>query len=348
MKQSQHKKILVAGGLGYIGSHTTVTLALAGYEPIVVDNLANSDLSVLDGLQQILGYRPVFYEQDCRDGVALDRIFATEGTIDGIINFAAHKAVGESVLQPLRYYRNNIDVLLSLLEFSDRCGLRAFVFSSSCTVYGEAEVQPVTEKSPILPATSPYGNTKQIAEEIIQDVVKAGTSYKAILLRYFNPIGAHPSAAIGELPQGVPQNLLPYVCQTAAGIRPQLSIFGRDYSTPDGTCIRDYIDINDLAKAHVAAIDHLLSPDLREEVPPCEAFNIGTGHGVSVLELVKTFEQVNNLKLRYVFADRRAGDIEQIWADPSKAAKVLRWRAETPLAETLRSAWLWQQRILQS
>ncbi|MDY6122843.1 MAG: UDP-glucose 4-epimerase GalE [Porphyromonas sp.] len=334
-------KILVAGGLGYIGSHTSVALVQAGYEPIIVDDLSNSEFSVLEGIEGIIGYRPAFYQADVADIAAVSKIFETEETIKGVINFAAHKAVNESIHQPIKYYRNNLNSLLSLLQSANQYGATAFVFSSSCTVYGEATVQPVTECSPILPATSPYGNTKQIAEEIICDTVTAGTTYKAILLRYFNPIGAHPSAKIGELPRGVPQNLLPYICQTAANIRERLSIFGKDYPTPDGTCIRDYIDINDLAGAHVAAIRRLLTAP-PQEVPTCEAFNLGTGKGISVLELIQTFEQVNHLHLPYIFADRRAGDIVQIWADPSKAQRDLHWQASTPLAASLRSAWNWQ------
>lgn len=336
------KKILVAGGLGYIGSHTSVQLHEAGYEPIIADNLSNSELSVLDGLNDIIGYRPKFYQIDCQEKDAVLKVCREEGQIAGVINFAASKAVGESVEKPLKYYRNNINVLLSLLEAACELDMKAFVFSSSCTVYGEAKVQPVTEESPILPATSPYGNTKQISEEIITDAVHAGVPFKAILLRYFNPIGAHPSAKIGELPRGVPQNLLPYVCQTAAGIREELKIFGNDYNTPDGTCIRDYIDINDLAAAHVKAIDRILNV---EDAPGVEAFNIGTGRGVSVLEIVKTFEKVNRLTLPHSFAPRREGDIEKIWANPQKALNILGWKAIVPLENTLRSTWEWQKHL---
>ncbi|MFC4665471.1 UDP-glucose 4-epimerase GalE [Falsiporphyromonas endometrii] len=336
------KKILVAGGLGYIGSHTCVQLREAGYHPVIVDNLSNSEVSVLDGLEKIIGERLPFYEADCQDKEALIGICKKEPGIVGIINFAAYKAVGESVEKPLSYYRNNLNVLISLLEVAEECRMKAFVFSSSCTVYGEAEIQPVTEETPILPATSPYGNTKQIAEEIITDAIHAGMPFKAILLRYFNPIGAHPSAMIGELPRGVPQNLLPYVCQTAAGIRKELKIFGNDYDTPDGTCIRDYIDINDLANAHVKAIDRMLEV---KEAPNVEAFNIGTGRGVSVLEIVKTFEKVNGLTLPYSFAPRREGDIEKIWADPKKALNVLGWKATRSLDDTLKSTWKWQMRL---
>lgn len=336
------KKILVTGGTGYIGSHTTVELQQAGYEVVCIDNLSNSNENVLDGIEKITGVRPAFYKIDCNDKHALQELFLREKGIQGIIHFAASKAVGESVQKPLLYYRNNIVPLLNLLELMDEHGVAGFVFSSSCTVYGQPEQLPVTEKAPILPATSPYGNTKQIDEEIIRDVIHAGAHFRAILLRYFNPIGAHPSADIGELPIGVPQNLVPYLTQTAAGIRPLLSVFGNDYNTPDGSCIRDYIHVVDLAKAHVKAVERMIEGLCKE---PLEIFNIGTGRGVSVLELIQTFEQKTGVKVPHKITSRREGDIEQVWADPTHANQVLGWKAESSLAETLQSAWDWQQRL---
>ena len=336
------EKILVTGGTGFIGSHTVVELQNSGYEVVIVDNLSNSRADVVDYIGQITGTRPAFEQADCRDLDALDEIFARHGQIDAIIHFAASKAVGESVQKPLLYYRNNIVSLINLLELMPRYGVKGIVFSSSCTVYGQPDVLPVTEAAPIKKAESPYGNTKQINEEIIQDTVRSGAPISAVLLRYFNPIGAHPSALIGELPNGVPMNLVPFITQTAIGIRPQLSVFGDDYGTPDGSCIRDYINVVDLAKAHVFAISRMLEGKQAEQV---EVFNIGTGRGLSVLELIHAFEAATGVKLNYRIAPRRAGDIEQVWADPRKANDVLGWKATTGIEDTLRSAWNWQLKL---
>lgn len=335
--------ILVTGGTGYIGSHTTVELIGAGYRVVSMDNLSNSNISVLDGIEAITGIRPTFYEADCNDEVAVERIFSDNPDISGVIHFAASKAVGESVQQPLKYYRNNLLSLIVMLEAMQRHGTKGVVFSSSCTVYGQPEVLPVTEDAPVQIALSPYGNTKQINEEILRDAIYAGAAYKAILLRYFNPIGAHPSALIGELPLGVPQNLIPYLTQTAAGIRSELSVFGNDYDTPDGSCIRDYINVVDLARAHVIAIERIL--DDTKGSDPLETFNVGTGRGVSVLELIKTFEEVTGVQVPHKIVGRREGDIEKVWADPKHANEVLGWTARETLADTLKSAWAWQVRL---
>lgn len=335
-------RILVTGGTGYIGSHTTVELINAGYDVVIIDNLSNSNIGVLDGIEAITGVRPAFVEGDCRDIDTLRRLFTDWPDIKGIINFAASKAVGESLEKPLLYYRNNLDTLMNLLELMPENGVRGIVFSSSCTVYGEPDANPVTEDTPIKTATSPYGNTKQISEEIITDTIKAGAPFGAVILRYFNPVGAHPSALIGELPNGVPQNLIPYLTQTAAGIRECLSVFGDDYDTPDGSCIRDFIDVVDLAKAHVIAVARMV--DGRQE-SPIEIFNLGTGRGVSVLELINTFREVTGIDLPYRIAPRRAGDIVKVWADPTRANTVLGWSADTPLGDTLLSAWHWQQHL---
>lgn len=337
------KLILVAGGMGYIGSHTVVELINAGYDALIVDNLSNSNIEVLDGIEAITGTRPNFIKADCADRTAMRDIFSEHPQIAGVIDFAASKAVNESVHKPLLYYRNNIVSLLNLLEcIVDAPNCRGIVFSSSCTVYGEPDSNPVTEQSPIKPATSPYGNTKQISEDIIRDTVKAGLSLNAILLRYFNPVGAHPSALIGELPNGVPQNLIPYLTQTAIGVRKCLSVFGNDYPTPDGSCIRDFIDIVDLARAHVTAVKRIVDNGMDEDV---EVFNLGTGRGVSVLELIETFERATGAKVPHVIAPRREGDITQVWADPTRANKVLGWHADTPLEDTMRNAWHWQQHL---
>ena len=333
--------VLVTGGTGYIGSHTVVELIQAGYEVIIVDNLSNSEESVIDGIEAITGVRPDFVKADCRDIVALEELF-DKGKFNSIIHFAAAKAVGESVEKPLDYYHNNLLSLINIISLMRKYNVPNLVFSSSCTVYGQPDVLPATEQTPRLEAESPYGNTKRISEDIIRDSVKAYGTIKAIALRYFNPIGAHPSALIGELPRGVPNNLLPYVTQTAAGIREVLSIFGDDYNTPDGFCIRDYIDINDLAAAHVAALDRMIGSKMKESY---EVFNIGTGRGVSTMEIVKTFEKVNDLNLNYRITGRRAGDIEAMWADPTYANEELGWYARKSLYETLRSAWKWQQRL---
>lgn len=335
-------KILVTGGTGFIGSHTVVELSAAGFEPVLMDNFDNSQPSVLDGLEKILGFRPAFYEADCNSPEAFLRIFEMEKTIAGVIHFAAHKAVGESVQNPLKYYRNNIGSLLSLLEAARKAGIPNLVFSSSCTVYGEPEGLPVDESYPILPAQSPYGNTKQICEEILRDAVSSGMNFKVLSLRYFNPVGAHPSAEIGELPIGVPGNLVPFVVQTAAGWREQLSVFGDDYQTPDGTCIRDYIHVVDIAKAHVKALQFLqsnASPSLYDWI------NLGTGKGSSVLEVVQAFEKVSGRKLNYRIAPRRSGDVEKIYASTEKADKVLGWKTELSLEDALADAWRWQQKL---
>ncbi|WP_329904737.1 UDP-glucose 4-epimerase GalE [Porphyromonas pogonae] len=338
-----NQTILVTGGTGYIGSHTTVELQQSGYNVIIIDNLSNSSADVINGIEAITGIRPKFYEGDCNDEKTIERIFTENPGIAGVIHFAASKAVGESVQKPLLYYKNNILSLIVLLEAMQRHGTQGIVFSSSCTVYGQPEVLPVTEDAPIQEAISPYGNTKQINEEIIRDTIHAGVNFKAILLRYFNPIGAHPSALIGELPLGVPQNLIPYLTQTAAGIRAELSVFGDDYNTPDGSCIRDYINVVDLAKAHVIAIQRML--DEKKQSDALEVFNVGTGRGVSVLELINTFEEVTGVKVPHKIVARREGDIEQVWADPTKANSVLGWKAQETLGDTLRSAWKWQKKI---
>ena len=332
-------KILVTGGTGYIGSHTTVELQNAGYDVVIIDNLSNSNESVLDGIESITGIRPAFVKGDCTDIETLRRLFRENPGISGIINFAASKAVGESVHKPLLYYRNNLNTLINLLECMPEYGVKGIVFSSSCTVYGEPDMNPIDETAPIKPATSPYGNTKQISEEIITDYVASGAPVKSIILRYFNPIGAHPSAKIGELPVGVPQNLVPYLTQTAAGIRKELTVFGDDYDTPDGSCVRDYIDIVDLAKAHVTAMKRMLDG---EDTDAIEIFNLGTGRGLSVLELINAFEKSTGVKVPHHIGPRREGDIEKIWAAPAKANEELGWTAEVPVEETMRNAWAWQ------
>lgn len=337
-------KILVTGGVGYIGSHTAVELQKAGYEVIIIDNLSNSNIEVLDGIERITGIRPVFKEMDVCDKAALEQLFQEYPGIKGIINFAASKAVGESVQHPLKYYRNNLVSVVNLLELMPKYGIEGFVFSSSCTVYGQPDPEflPVTESAPRKKALSPYGNTKAICEDIINDTIYSGVPFKSIILRYFNPIGAHPSAEIGELPIGVPQNLLPYVTQTAMGIREKLSVFGDDYNTPDGSCIRDYIHVVDLAKAHVIAVDRMIAGKSQENV---EIFNLGTGRGLSVLELIRTFEKVTGVKLNYQIVARREGDIEQVWANPEKANQVLGWTAQETVEDTLLSAWNWQKKL---
>lgn len=338
------RKILVAGGTGYIGSHTTVELQNAGYEVVIIDDLSNSNREVLDGIERITGVRPAFVRLDLKDKEGTRKALEAHPGIDGVILFAASKAVGESVQQPLKYYRNNITILINILELMMEFGMKGIVFSSSCTVYGQpdAEFLPVTENAPIKPAMSPYGNTKQINEEIIQDAIHAGASFKSIILRYFNPIGAHPTAEIGELPNGVPQNLIPYLTQTAIGIRKELSVFGNDYNTPDGSCIRDYINVVDLAKAHVVAMDRMLENKSDEKV---EIFNLGTGKGVSVLELIDTFEKTTGVKVPHKIVGRREGDIEKVWANPEKANTVLGWKAVETLEDTLKSAWNWQVKL---
>ena len=335
-------KILVTGGTGYIGSHTTVELQKAGYDVVIIDNLSNSRREVLDGIEAITGIRPEFVEGDCTDIETLRRLFREHPGIKGIINFAASKAVGESVHKPILYYRNNLGTLLNLLECMPEYGVKGIVFSSSCTVYGEPDKNPIDETAPIKPATSPYGNTKQISEEIITDVIHSGAPIKSIILRYFNPIGAHESALIGELPVGVPQNLVPYLTQAAVGIRKELTVFGDDYNTPDGSCIRDYIDVVDLAKAHVTAMKRMLDNPGTDAI---EIFNLGTGRGLSVLELINNFERATGVKVPYHIGARREGDIEKIWAEPTKANTVLGWKAEVPVDATMRNAWAWQCRL---
>ena len=337
-------RILVTGGTGYIGSHTVVCLMQRGYDVVIVDNLSNSDRSVLSGIEAIVGRCPEFVEADCADAEAMERLFARYPDIGAVIHFAASKAVGESVEKPLLYYRNNILSLITLLETMHRHEVRHIVFSSSCTVYGQPDAAhlPVDETAPIQKALSPYGNTKQINEEIIRDAAHADKCLNAIILRYFNPIGAHPSALIGELPNGVPQNLLPFVTQTAVGMREKLRVFGDDYNTPDGSCIRDYIYVMDLAEAHVCAVERMLRQRGGEQV---EVFNLGTGRGLSVLEILRTFIRVTGVNIPYEIAPRREGDIEQVWADPRKANEVLGWKADTPIEQVLLSAWNWEKHI---
>lgn len=333
--------VLVTGGAGYIGTHTAVELIGAGYDVVLADNLSNSEMSAVEGVRSITGVDVPFEQVDCCDRESLERVFQ-KYEFDSAIHFAASKAVGESVEQPLMYYRNNLTSFINLLDLMRKYSRRNVVFSSSATVYGEADQLPVTEQTPRQPATSPYGNTKQMCEDILRDSIAAYNGLHGIALRYFNPIGAHPSALIGELPRGVPNNLVPYITQTAAGIRECLSVFGDDYSTPDGSCIRDYIDVVDLARAHVSAIGRMVNGRSKSGY---EVFNIGTGRGVSVLELVKAFERVNSLKLNYRIAPRRAGDIEAIWADTTLANAELGWHAERTLDETLAAAWKWQRHV---
>lgn len=335
-------RILVTGGTGYIGSHTVVELQQAGYQVVIIDNLSNSNIEVLDGIERITGIRPEMVVADCTDNDAIEKLFNDYPDITGIINFAASKAVGESIEKPLLYYRNNLNTLMNLLDAMPRHGVKGIVFSSSCTVYGEPDENPVTEAAPIKKATSPYGNTKQISEEIITDFINSGAPIKSVILRYFNPVGAHPSAEIGELPNGVPQNLIPYLTQTAIGIRKELSVFGDDYDTPDGSCIRDFINVVDLAKAHVIAIERMLEDKSPAKI---ETFNLGTGVGLSVLELINAFERATGVKVPHKIVGRRSGDIEKVWANPKYANEVLGWKAQTSIDETMRSAWAWQCKL---
>jgi len=336
------KQILVTGGTGFIGSHTTVELQTAGYEVIIVDNLSNSGIEVLDGIEKITGIRPAFEQFDLTDLEKVDALFAKYPGIVAIIHFAASKAVGESVEKPLLYYRNNLVSLINLLECQIKYGVNNLVFSSSCTVYGQPDKLPVTEQTPRKDAESPYGNTKRVNEDILQNTIQANPQLKGIALRYFNPVGAHPSALIGELPIGVPANLVPFITQTAAGLRNELKVFGDDYDTSDGSAVRDYINVVDLAKAHVVAVKRLLN---NRNKSGYEIFNLGTGNGVSVLEAVHAFEKATGLKLNYKIVGRRAGDIEKIWADTTFANEELGWKAETGLEETMLSAWKWEKRI---
>ncbi len=335
------KQIIVTGGAGYIGSHTCVELIEAGYLPIIVDDFSNSKHFIVERVEQITGVKPELIEMNCLHYGSLIKQLERYTNIAGLIHFAAFKAVGESTEKPLEYYDNNICSTVNMIKLLRHFNLNNFIFSSSCTVYGQPEKLPVTEESPILPAESPYGRTKQVCEDIITDYVKSNNTFKAVSLRYFNPIGAHPSSLIGELPLGVPNNLVPYITQTAAGLRDKLSIFGNDYDTPDGTCIRDYIHVVDLAKAHVAALEYA------ESKPHglYEIFNLGSGQGNSVLEVVKTFEEVSSTALSYTFAPRRAGDVVQVYADVNKSQEIMGWKTELSLAAALKDAWNWEKTL---
>jgi UDP-glucose 4-epimerase len=336
------KQILVTGATGYIGSHTVVELQNAGFEVIIVDNLSNSSIGVIDGIEKISGIRPSFEKLDLINREKVDAFFEKYPKIEAIIHFAASKAVGESVEKPLFYYRNNLDSLINLLECQLKYGVSNIVFSSSCTVYGQPDKLPVTESTPRKDAESPYGNTKKVNEDILRDCIVANPQIKGIALRYFNPVGAHPTALIGELPLGIPANLIPFVTQTAAGLRNELKVFGDDYDTIDGSAVRDYINVVDLAKAHVIAVNRLLE---HKNKAGYEIFNLGTGNGVSVLEIIHAFEKATGVKLNYKIVARRAGDIEKIWADATYANEELGWKAEKGLEETLLSAWNWEKRI---
>jgi UDP-glucose 4-epimerase len=339
---SQKKKILVTGGLGFIGSHTVVALQEEGFEVVIIDNLSNADISVWEGITSITGKKPEFHKFDLLDKQKVDAFFK-QNKISGVIHFAASKAVGESVEKPLLYYENNLGSLLNVLKAMQKHGSKHIIFSSSCTVYGQADELPITEKAPLKAAESPYGNTKRISEEILRDTTHI-SDLQAIALRYFNPIGAHPSGKIGELPIGVPQNLIPYVTQTAAGIREELSVFGDDYPTPDGTAIRDYIHVIDLAESHVVALKRLLKNQNKSAM---EYFNVGTGKGSSVLEVIKAFEKVNTQKLPYKIVERRAGDITAAYADTSLVEKEMGWKTKRTLEDALKDAWHWQQVLMQ-
>ena len=339
------QKILVTGGTGYIGSHTAVELIESGFEVVIIDNLSNSREDVLDGIEKITGIRPAFENFDICDLNRLDQFFQKYKDISAIIHFAASKAVGESVAKPLMYYRNNLQSLTNILELMEKYKLNNLAFSSSCTVYGQPKQLPVTEKSPILPAESPYGNTKQICEEIISDTLRANNNLNAISLRYFNPVGAHDSAHLGELPLGVPANLVPFITQTAAGLRKELSVFGDDYNTPDGSAVRDYIHVVDLAKAHVIAVQRMIG---KKQKSNYEVFNLGTGNGYSVLEAIKAFETSTGQKLNYKLVERRAGDIECVWADTTYANQELGWKAALDINTMMSSSWKWQQHLMEN
>ncbi len=336
------KQILVTGGTGYIGSHTAVELIESGYDVVIVDNLSNSSIDMLDGIEKITGVRPSFENFDLCDVEKIETFFSKYPKLEAIIHFAAYKAVGESVEKPLEYYSNNLVSLMNIMQGMRKHDIPNLVFSSSCTVYGEPNSLPVTEKAPVKKASSPYGNTKQIAEEIIEDTLNAETNLKTISLRYFNPIGAHPTAEIGELPIGVPQNLVPFITQTAIGLRDELKVFGNDYDTPDGTCIRDYINVVDLAKAHVVAIERLIKDKNKKNY---EVFNLGTGKGNSVMEVITAFERATRQKLNYKVVGRRPGDVIAVYADTSYANEELGWKAEKDLEETLLSAWDWEKKV---
>ncbi len=335
-------KILVTGGLGFIGSHTVVELQNEGYDVVIIDNCSNSSENVLKGISAITGKEPIFEKFDLREKAKVQDFFKRHNDINGVIHFAASKAVGESVENPLLYYENNISTLVYILQQLEKKASSNFIFSSSCTVYGQADELPITENAPVKPAESPYGNTKQIGEEIIRDTCKVQSNLKAISLRYFNPTGAHPSAEIGELPIGVPQNLIPFITQTAIGLREQLSVFGDDYPTSDGTCVRDYIHVVDLAKAHVVALQRLLN---NKNSSNYEVFNVGTGTGSTVLEVIQSFEKVSNQKLNYKIVGRRGGDVTAAFADTTKANTELGWKAESVLDDSLSSAWKWEQKV---
>ena len=334
-------KILVTGGTGFIGSHTSVELINKGYTVLIADNLSNSNADAVDAIEKITGTRPIFEKIDLSIPSQVDALFEKHQDIAAVINFAAYKAVGESVKEPLKYYNNNLCIVFNLLANMERYGIKNFVQSSSCTVYGEPDTLPISETSPRKPATSPYGNTKKIVEDILTDVAKQDKVH-AIALRYFNPIGAHPSGLIGELPRGVPNNLMPFITQTAIGIRQQLSVFGNDYDTPDGTCIRDYIHVVDLAKSHVSAVERLINQHNKSNI---EFFNIGTGNGFSVMEVIKSFEKMSGVKLNYKIADRREGDIVKIWADTTFSNQELGWKAEQTLDDMTRDAWNWEKQL---
>lgn len=334
------KKILVTGGAGFIGAHTALELAQAGYEPVIVDNLSRSNRVLLEGMEKVLGQKPNFHEGDCLDRNFLRTVFKTQGPIEGVMHFAAYKAVGESVQKPLDYYHNNIGSLVALLEVMQEFGVKDFIFSSSCTVYGQPDHIPVDESAPFKRAESPYGATKQMCERILEDAYVTGL--RVVSLRYFNPIGAHPSALLGELPIGVPNNLVPYITQAAAGKREKITVFGNDYNTPDGSCLRDYIHVVDLALAHIKALEYL------GQQPPantCQVFNLGTGVGVSVLELLDKFQKVNQVKLNFVIGPRRPGDVEKVYADPKKVNQVLGWKAKYSIEDGLKHAWEWEKKL---
>lgn len=334
-------KILVNGGAGYIGSHTTVELVSAGHTPVIVDNFSNSEKWIIDRIEQITNKRPTVYEGDCTDINFVNDVFTKEKDIEGVIHFTAFKAVGESVEKPIPYYKNNINSLLTVLEAMENHNVQNIVFSSSATVYGEPDINPLTENSPRKQATNPYGNTKLIAEDILKDLVTSKANIKTIPLRYFNPIGAHESHLIGELPSGVPSNLVPYITQTAAGIRDELTIFGNDYNTKDGTCLRDFIHVVDLAKAHIATLEYLE----KQASPFFDVFNVGTGNGTSVMELINTFEKVNNVKINYTVGPRRVGDVESCWADTTKINKIMHWKSEKSISDAMKDSWEWQKTL---
>ena len=335
-------KIVVTGGLGYIGSHTVVELQNEGFEVVIIDNLSNSSIEVLEGIESITGKKPIFEKIDLREKSKVQDFFLRHQDLEGVIHFAASKAVGESVEKPLLYYENNVGTLVYVLQELIKKERSNFIFSSSCTVYGQADILPITEEAPVKPAESPYGNTKQVGEEIIRDICKVNKRFQAIALRYFNPIGAHPTVQIGELPIGVPQNLVPFITQTGIGLREKLSVFGNDYPTEDGTCIRDYIHVVDLAKAHVKSLQRLLEQKNRSNY---EVFNLGTGKGSSVLEVIQSFERVSGKSLSYQIVDRRQGDVVQAFADTKKANEILGWEALSTLDEAIKSAWDWEQKI---